>query len=199
MPFSLPECPWHSLQCTDTQLTLDSWAFPRIGHFPDVPGASLSVVPRWFLGGCSMDGKRITKRLVDSLNATDGEYFVWDNKLPGFGLRVQPSGVMSYVAKYRAGSGRAAPTRRVTLGRVGKVTPDEAEKLAKRVLGAVAHGADPAAAKSADRRAATLKELADLFLVDHVAVKRKAATADHYSRHSRKAGTAITRQSEGRK
>jgi Arm DNA-binding domain len=44
------------------------------------------------------------------------------SKLPGFGLRVQPSGVMSYVAKYRAGSGRAAPTRRVTLGRVGKIT-----------------------------------------------------------------------------
>jgi integrase len=68
----------------------------------------------------------------------------------------------------------------VTLGRVGKVTPDEAEKLAKRVLGAVAHGADPAASKSADRRGATLKELADLFLADHVAAKRKPATAEHY-------------------
>lgn len=127
-----------------------------------------------------MDGKRITKRLVDSLSASASEFFVWDSKLPGFGLRVQPSGVMSYVAKYRAGSGRAAPTRRVTLGRVGKITPDEAEKLAKRVLGAVAHGADPAGAKSADRRGATLKELADLFLADHVAAKRKPATADHY-------------------
>ena len=128
-----------------------------------------------------MDGKRITKRLVDSLSATSsGEYFVWDSKLAGLGLRVQPSGVMSYVVKYRAGSGRAAPTRRITLGRVGKITPDEAEKLAKRVLGAVAHGADPAAVKSADRRAATLNELAGLFLADHVAAKRKPATADHY-------------------
>ena len=127
-----------------------------------------------------MDGRRITKRLVDSLSAASREYFVWDSKLPGFGLRVQPSGVMSYVAKYRAGSGRAAPTRRVTLGRIGKITPDEAEKLAKRVLGAVAHGADPAATKSADRRAATLNELAGLFLADHVVPKRKPATADHY-------------------
>jgi integrase len=48
------------------------------------------------------------------------------------------------------------------------------------VLGAVAHGADPAAARSADRRAATLNELARLFLADHVAAKRKPATADHY-------------------
>ena len=68
-----------------------------------------------------MDGKRITKRLVDGLRAGTSEYFVWDSRLPGFGLRVQPSGVMSYVAKYRAGSGRGAPTRRVTLGRVGNL------------------------------------------------------------------------------
>ena len=49
-----------------------------------------------------MDGKRITKRLVDSLGAGANEYFVWDSKLPGFGIRVQPSGAMSYVVKYRA-------------------------------------------------------------------------------------------------
>lgn len=127
-----------------------------------------------------MNGRRITKRLVDSLKATGSEYFAWDSKLPGFGLRVQPTGVMSYVAKYRAGSGRGAPTRRMTLGRVGTITPDEAEKLAKRVLGAVAHGSDPAAAKAADRRASTLRELSDLFLADHVEAKRKPATADHY-------------------
>jgi integrase len=127
-----------------------------------------------------MDGKRITKRFVDSLCASGTEFFVWDSRIPGFGLRVQPSGVMSYVVKYRVGSGRAAPTRRLTLGRVGKITPGEAEKLAKRVFGAVAHGADPAAGRSADRRAATLKEIADLFLSEHVVTKRKPTTADHY-------------------
>jgi integrase len=127
-----------------------------------------------------MDGRRITKRLVDSLTPARAEYFVWDSKLVGFGLRVQPTGVMTYVAKYRAGSGRGAPTRRLTLGRVGTLTPDEAATLARRVLGAVAHGADPAAAKAADRRASTLNELAALFLADHVEAKRKPATADHY-------------------
>ena len=58
-----------------------------------------------------MDGKRITKRLVDSLTPAGTEYFVWDSKLAGFGLRVQPTGEKSYVVKYRAGSGRKAPTR----------------------------------------------------------------------------------------
>jgi integrase len=127
-----------------------------------------------------MPRSRITKRLVDSLKPTGGEYFVWDGKLAGFGLRVQASGAMSYVVKYRAGSGRSAPTRRVTLDRVGKITPDEARTLARKTLGAVAHGADPAARKAADKRAETLRQLADLFLAEHVEAKRKPATAAFY-------------------
>lgn len=127
-----------------------------------------------------MRGKAITKRRIDGLKVADREYFVWDRDLKGFGLRVQPTGEKSYVVKYRAGSGRNAPTRRVTLGPVGKLTPDEARKLGKATLGSVAHGLDPAALKAAERRAATLKDLAELFLSEHVEAKRKPATASHY-------------------
>ena len=123
---------------------------------------------------------QITKRSVDSLKPGPTEYFLWDNKLAGFGVRVQTTGARSYVVKYRAGSGRSAPTRRVTLGAVGKLTPDEARKLAKTLLGAVANGADPAALKAADRRAASLKEVAGLFLAEHAETKRKASTAALY-------------------
>jgi len=49
---------------------------------------------------------RITKRLVDQTVASDGEHFIWDADLVGFGLRVRPSGSKSYVVKYRAGTGR---------------------------------------------------------------------------------------------
>jgi hypothetical protein len=38
----------------------------------------------------------ITKRVVDGLKATGGEYFIWDDKLVGFGVRVQPSGAKSF-------------------------------------------------------------------------------------------------------
>jgi hypothetical protein len=127
-----------------------------------------------------MRGKVISKRGVDQLKPASREYFVWDRDLKGFGLRVQPTGEKSYVVKYRAGSGRKAPTRRVTLGRVGTITPDEARKLAKVGLGSVAHGLDPAAVKAARRSALTLKELANLFLSEHVEAKRKPATASHY-------------------
>jgi integrase len=123
---------------------------------------------------------RITKRTVDSLPVGNREYFAWDQELTGFGVRVQPSGSKSYVVKYRSGHGRGAPTRRVTLDAVGRITPDEARTLAKKVLGAVAHGADPAAAKTAEKRAATFAELAELFLTEHVEAKRKAVTAENY-------------------
>ena len=35
---------------------------------------------------------KITKRLVDAAEARRTEYFVWDSEIPGFGLRVLPSG-----------------------------------------------------------------------------------------------------------
>jgi integrase len=127
-----------------------------------------------------MHSRQITKRLVDRLRPLDAEYFAWDGKLAGFGLRVQPTGAKTYVVKYRAGSGRGAPTRRVTLGRVGTLTPDEARALARKALGAVAHGSDPAALRAAVRRASTLRELAEIFLAEHVEAKRKPTTATHY-------------------
>jgi hypothetical protein len=127
-----------------------------------------------------MAPSRLTKRLVDGLEPGGREYFRWDPEMAGFGLRVQPSGAKSYVVKYRAGTGRTAPTRRVTIGSVRKLTPDQARIAAKKMLGAVAQGADPATERAAEKRSATLRELADLFLTEHMDAKRKASTAAHY-------------------
>jgi integrase len=137
------------------------------------------VVP-WFLLGQAVASGQITKRLVDSLKSRGGEYFVWDAALAGFGVRVQSTGARSYVVKYRAGNGRGAPTRRLTLGKVGTLTPDEARTLAKKTLGSVAHGADPAAQRAADKRASTLAEVAEQFLTEHVEAKRAASSATSY-------------------
>src|SRR5262249_2683131 len=104
----------------------------------------------------------ITKRTVDGLKPADREYFAWDRNVPGFGVRVQVSGAMSYVVKYRADYGRAAPTRRITLGAVGKMTPDEARKVAKRTTGEVAGGRDPAAERRNDENK-TLKRVAEKY------------------------------------
>jgi hypothetical protein len=64
---------------------------------------------------------RITKRAVDALKPTDdgGESTLWDAELKGFGCRVQRGGGKSYVLQYRAGTGRIAPIRKLTIGRHG--------------------------------------------------------------------------------
>jgi len=120
---------------------------------------------------------KITKRLVDGLKPGPADRTIFDSEVPGFAVRVRKTGGMSYAVEYKAGRGRGAPTRRVTIGPVGKMTPDEARAAARRVLGSVAHGGDPAAEKASERRALPLGEVIDAFLREHVEAKRKASTA----------------------
>jgi integrase len=123
-----------------------------------------------------MTSVRLTKRSIDDILPNGSEFTVWDTDLTGFGLRVRENGVKSYVVVYRSGHGRKAPVRRLTIGRVGKVTPDEARTLARKAIGSIAHGYDPAADKAKARSAISVNELADLFLAEHVQPKRKQAT-----------------------
>ncbi|MGI4951924.1 MAG: tyrosine-type recombinase/integrase [Janthinobacterium lividum] len=105
--------------------------------------------------------KRIGLREVRALG--EGED-VWDTAVPGFGARRQRSDAIAYVLLYRTADGRS---RRFTIGRHGAPwTPDTARDEARRVLGEVAKGNDPAAAKQAKRSAATVAELCDLYLED---------------------------------
>ena len=130
-----------------------------------------------------MRGK-ITKRSVDALKLADRvETVFWDPELKGFGVRMQRGGVKSYILHYRAGHGRGAPLRKLTIGRHGSPwTPKTARDEAKRLLGLVAHGVDPAADKMARKQAPTMAELAERFLAEHVEAKRKASTAIEYRR-----------------
>jgi hypothetical protein len=113
---------------------------------------------------------------VESLKPIDTDYYAFDTDTIGFGVRVRAAGGMSCIVLYKAGSGRRAPTRRVTLGSIGKMTPEQARKAAEKVLGSVAHGEDPAADKAALRRSQPLSELIEAFLAEHAVAERKAST-----------------------
>src|SRR5262249_6072824 len=128
----------------------------------------------------AMADLRITKRVVDALKPRTKEFTVWDGKMPGFGVRVRPTGAMSYIVVYRAGSGRGAPTRRYTIAGVGKIAPENARSRARALLGSVAHGHDPAGEKAAERGTPTVAELADRFMVEHVEPKRRPGTTTFY-------------------
>ncbi|MDE2561247.1 MAG: site-specific integrase [Sphingomonadales bacterium] len=102
--------------------------------------------------------------------------------MKGFGLRVSPTGEKAWFVVYRAGDGgRDAPRRRVTIGKVGTITPEQAREAAQKLLSSVRLGADPATAKAARRASATVSQLAEAFLTRHVRVKRKPGTAAHYA------------------
>lgn len=67
---------------------------------------------------------------------TKKPFEIYDSRLAGFTLRVQPTGVRSYYA-------RLGRNRRFALGKVGTLRPDEAREKCQQVLGNVAHGRHP--------------------------------------------------------
>ena len=104
---------------------------------------------------------KLTKRLLDRIKPGDRDIVLWDVELQRFGLRVKPSGAMTYVVQYRNAAGR---TRKLALGRVGVLTPDEARQKARIALGRVAEGHDPSASRSASRGAMTVSTLCDEYM-----------------------------------
>jgi integrase len=109
---------------------------------------------------------KITKRTVDSLrpDPTGRDQFLWDagdGAIKGFGVRVKPSGVASYLVQYRNKEGR---TRRLVLGRVGVLTPEEARSSAANKLNEAAKGGDPSAERHDARKAMTVAQICDWYL-----------------------------------
>jgi integrase len=126
----------------------------------------------------------ITKRSVDAAKPRKTDGYLWDQELPGFGLKVTPAGRKVYLVQYRLG-GRRGRTRRVTIGQHGQITPIFAKNEAKRLLGTIATGRDPAAERDkakADRSVATVL---DQFMAEHVNPKLKPTTAEGYQRVAR--------------
>jgi integrase len=102
---------------------------------------------------------------------------VWDKRLPGFGAR-RRAGSITFVLKYRLGGKQ----RWLTLGRHGVVTLDHARGQARRLLGLVAAGQDPAVTRDERKTAPTMRDLAQRFLDERASTKCKPRTAAEYRR-----------------
>jgi integrase len=126
----------------------------------------------------------ITKRAVDAAKARKTDSYLWDRELPGFGLKVTPAGRKVYLVQYRLG-GRQGRTRRVTIGQHGELTPAFARAEAKRLLGGIAAGHDPAAERDKARAGKSLAVVLEQFMAEHVRPKLKASTAASYQRVAR--------------
>lgn len=105
---------------------------------------------------------KITKRLVDSLERQASRYVIYDTEVKGFGVRMTPSGSATYILEYRPdGGGRNVTKKRMSLGRVGEMTPEEARNLARNRLSEVRHGQDPLGDRQTKRREMTVNGLID--------------------------------------
>ena len=131
-----------------------------------------------------MDHHKLTRKVVDSAKAGASDYFLWDQDLKGFGLKVTRGGRKVYVVQYRMG-GRGFPTRRRTIGADGSPwTPSTARGEAERVLHLVGLGHDPAIAdreQERDQLHGRFEQLAGHFVEDG---KRNWAARTYFNRKS---------------
>ncbi|MEQ9328072.1 MAG: tyrosine-type recombinase/integrase [Rhodospirillales bacterium] len=117
--------------------------------------------------------RKITTEAVKALQP-DGLF--WDTEISGYGVRCQRLSKV-YFVRYRIGGRK----RQFTIGKHGSPwTPDTARKEARRVLGIVATGNDPAIDRDTEKSAATVHDLAGRFMAEHVSPKRKERTAIGY-------------------
>ncbi len=117
---------------------------------------------------------RITKRTVDALSVEAEDAVFWDRDLAGFGVRVHATGRKVYVVQSRGPTG----PKRVTLGRHGDMSTDEARKRAAVVIDRIKRGEDPVPAPPEPEL--TLSELSERFLRTHVKVHCKPKTVATY-------------------
>ncbi|HPO10071.1 MAG TPA: Arm DNA-binding domain-containing protein, partial [bacterium] len=68
---------------------------------------------------------KLTKTAIDQAKFSDSKketYILWDDALPGFGIRIYPSGRKSFVISYRM----QGKKRIMVLGAYGRLTLDQA-------------------------------------------------------------------------
>ena len=100
----------------------------------------------------------------------------WDRDLPGFGIRVYPSGLKKYVVQSRGPGG----SRRATLGRHGKTSAEQARRLAAEAIDRIKRGEDPLPPAPAPEL--TMADLAERYMRDWVAARCTASTTAAYRR-----------------
>jgi integrase len=122
-----------------------------------------------------MSSLKLSKTVVERLCSAHRDVVAWDEGLPGFGIRVKPTGVRSYLVQYR--NRRTGKSNRMTLGRHGPLlTFDQAKKQARAILADALRGQDPVAERQAARKAPTMNDLAQDYLERH-AIPNKRQTS----------------------
>jgi len=127
-----------------------------------------------------MPTMKITKSGVDKLpNPEKGQVFYRDGELPGFGVYVGRTAKTYFVEKWM--NGRAV---RTTIGKHGVITPEQARREARQLLGKMTGGTNPNRQKQVQRiEGITLQEAFEDFLATRKELKER--TIYDYNRSMR--------------
>ena len=102
--------------------------------------------------------------------------YFWDKELRGFGLRVFPSGLKTFVITYRH---RETKTKRfLSIGPCPPLGVTEAKEIARKKLIEVYQGKDPSTERSKTARGMTVTALGDLYLERYARPKKRSARDD---------------------
>ena len=116
---------------------------------------------------------KLTKTAADAATAGKEPYELRDTIIPGFLLKVTPTGRKIFMVAYVAANGQR---RKPAIGRFGEITVEQARSIAQDWLADVRKGNDPSAERSAARQAPTVKELFDRFMEDYSESRNKPST-----------------------
>lgn len=116
----------------------------------------------------------LTKRIVDRAEPREKDYFLWDNRLSGFGVRIRPNGSKSFVVHKRPAPGK--PQVRKSLGVYGSpLTLDVARAKASEILATLYFEGELPNSKPAT--SPTIEEFAQDY-VRATSVRKKPKTID---------------------
>jgi len=104
---------------------------------------------------------KLTKTVVEGAEPREKAFTLWCSDLPGFGAYVLPTGKRTYFVDYRNSGG---VRRRLTIGRHGKLTAEQARKLAITTMAEAVKGEDPAEERATQRKSLTVSGLCERYL-----------------------------------
>lgn len=121
----------------------------------------------------------IIKNFVDSLQPEEKDRIYWDDKITGFGIKVTPKGKKSYLFKYL---GPNRKQRKPSIGIHGRITCEQARKIAKQWEYEVEIGQDPAATREILLNAPTMSDLCDRYIQEHAEIYKKKSSIESDNR-----------------
>jgi len=126
---------------------------------------------------------KLTKTVIEAAAVQAREYRLMDLEIPGFGLRVRPTGAKSYFLQWRP---RGGSLKRVALGLAvgpGSITADAARHKARTYRNRIlVDGIDPLMERQAQRDAATVGQLCDAYLESGVSHKKQSTIVSDIGR-----------------